>query len=262
MAVGMSKEEANGVVMGEGNRPTGLMEFNLLSSAANMSASAPLNPCLVMSVLKVLLSYSPYAVSLRQNCAITLGRICTVFPARMSTVLPEFFVPFVRSLAVVLSSTERDEATAGLIAVLNLNPQCLAAPGAVEAFLVFCASYIMHGFGAIVTQEPTYDEDGLADGEVASEDSDSVCFEFIDFTPGASGHVPSSLLVSQLGAILKAIQVNMGQGYWVGVNTMLFSALASNGMSDTEVAFNPDSVRLIQEKTLAHMTFFNQVYGL
>jgi transportin-1 len=61
--------------------------------------------------------------SLRQNAAITLGRLALKVPQLVAPHLAHFCRPWCRALRTLYDDVEKESAYAGLLAVLRINPE-------------------------------------------------------------------------------------------------------------------------------------------
>jgi transportin-1 len=81
---------------------------------------------------------------LRQNIAITVGRLGVTNTAQIAEYLPEFFEQLCKALSLTQQSHEKDHAFAGLIKLVTAKPEVLFAPssvGVVVNFIQACASW-------------------------------------------------------------------------------------------------------------------------
>jgi transportin-1 len=81
---------------------------------------------------------------LRQNIAITVGRLGVTNTAQVAEYLPEFFEQLCKALSLTQQSHEKDHAFAGLIKLVTAKPEVLFAPssvGVVVNFIQACASW-------------------------------------------------------------------------------------------------------------------------
>lgn len=100
-----------------------------------------LSPALLEGLVQLLLCDEiELSLSLRQNVAITLGRIGTACPEALAPLLPDILVRWCNCLRLVQSPVEQVQGYSGLLSVLPLNPQAVLAPGGAEAFVVSCCS--------------------------------------------------------------------------------------------------------------------------
>lgn len=77
--------------------------------------------------------------NLRENAAITLGRMALVVPDAIAPHAAGFAVPWCQVLGMLRDDVEKSHGFAGLCATIRLNPQAFAA--AVEQFVVAAASW-------------------------------------------------------------------------------------------------------------------------
>ena len=82
--------------------------------------------------------------TLTENVAITVGRLGVTNTAHLADYLSEYLEVWCMALRLTRQSHEKDHAFAGLIALINANPQVLFAPSSVtvpNAFFVACSSW-------------------------------------------------------------------------------------------------------------------------
>jgi transportin-1 len=129
------------------------VDFPLVSNNASwtigeiavMSGGAAMAPYLgriMTPIIQMLSNRNQLPLNLKQNLAITIGRLGVTNTQQMAEILPEILVDFCACLKVTPQSEERDHAFRGLIAILHANPGILGgSANAVPALYMACASW-------------------------------------------------------------------------------------------------------------------------
>jgi transportin-1 len=120
---------------------------------------APFIPRIMQCLIQVLHKLNTLPLNLKQNVAITLGRLCVTNTDTCAELLPEYFVnwcrywnltygvvyllntsTYCRSLSELEPSEEQAHAYAGLCAAVSSNPLIFSIAGTFDAFILACAS--------------------------------------------------------------------------------------------------------------------------
>ena len=104
------------------------------------SDMAPYIPKIMQCLIAVVAQQARIPESLRQNIAITIGRLSLTNTDACAELLPEYFVPWCRALRCLHPSIEQDHAFAGLCAAVTSNPLIFNQPNCLESFVLACAS--------------------------------------------------------------------------------------------------------------------------
>lgn len=101
---------------------------------------APFIPRVMQHLIQIIQKVLSLPDSLKQNVAITIGRLCVTNTDACAEYLPEFFVNWCKALRTLGPSIEQEHAYSGLCAAVSSNPLIFSITGTFDAFILACAN--------------------------------------------------------------------------------------------------------------------------